>query len=44
MSYLTAPIFALDKTHFNAAGSAAMGKVAAGELKRAVPILAPYID
>ena len=34
----------LDKTHFNAAGSAAMGKVAAEELKRAVPELAPYID
>lgn len=34
----------LDKTHFNAKGSAAMGKVAAAELKRAVPELAPYID
>lgn len=34
----------LDKTHFNAAGSAAMGKVAADELKRVVPELAPYIE
>ena len=34
----------LDKTHFNAEGSAAMGKVVADELKRAVPELAQYID
>jgi lysophospholipase L1-like esterase len=34
----------LDKTHFNAEGSRAMGKVAADELKRAVPELAPYIE
>ena len=34
----------LDKTHFNAEGSAAMGKVVAAELKRAVPELARYID
>jgi lysophospholipase L1-like esterase len=34
----------LDKTHFNADGSRAMGKVVAEELKRAVPELAPYID
>ena len=34
----------LDKTHFNADGSAAMGKVVADELKRAVPELAKYID
>lgn len=34
----------LDKTHFNAAGSAAMGAVVAAELKRAVPELAKYID
>jgi lysophospholipase L1-like esterase len=34
----------LDKTHFNAVGSAAMGRVAAIELKRVVPELAPYID
>ena len=33
----------LDKTHFNAAGSRAMGRVAADELKRVVPALAPYI-
>jgi lysophospholipase L1-like esterase len=34
----------LDKTHFNAEGSAAMGKVVADELKRAVPELAKYIE
>lgn len=34
----------LDKTHFNAEGSAAMGKVVATELKRAVPELAKYIE
>lgn len=34
----------LDKTHFNAEGSLAMGKVVADELKRAVPELAPYIE
>lgn len=34
----------LDKTHFNAEGSAAMGKVVADELKRVVPELAPYIN
>ena len=34
----------LDKTHFNAEGSRAMGKVVAAELKRAVPALAPYIE
>jgi hypothetical protein len=34
----------LDKTHFNAEGSRAMGKVVAAELKRAVPELAPYIE
>ena len=34
----------LDKTHFNAEGSLAMGKVVADELKRAVPELAPYIQ
>ena len=34
----------LDKTHFNAEGSAAMGKVVADELKRVVPELAKYID
>jgi lysophospholipase L1-like esterase len=34
----------LDKTHFNAEGSAAMGRVVADELKRVVPELAPYID
>ncbi|MEY2879651.1 MAG: hypothetical protein RLZZ15_2031 [Verrucomicrobiota bacterium] len=34
----------LDKTHFNAEGSRAMGKVVAAELKRAVPDLAPFIE
>lgn len=34
----------LDKTHFNAEGSRAMGRVVAAELKRAVPELAPYIE
>jgi lysophospholipase L1-like esterase len=34
----------LDKTHFNADGSRAMGRVVAAELKRVVPELAPYID
>lgn len=34
----------LDKTHFNAEGSLAMGKVAADELKRVVPELATYIE
>src|SRR5476651_875597 len=34
----------LDKTHFNAEGSAAMGQVVALELKRVVPELAKYID
>ena len=34
----------LDKTHFNAEGSAAMGAVVAAELKRVVPELAKYID
>ena len=34
----------LDKTHFNAEGSRAMGRVVAGELKRAVPELAPFIE
>ncbi len=34
----------LDKTHFNPAGSAAMGRVVADELKRVVPELAPYIE
>lgn len=34
----------LDKTHFNAEGSRAMGKVVAAELKRAVPELAPFIE
>jgi lysophospholipase L1-like esterase len=34
----------LDKTHFNAEGSRAMGEVAAAELKRAVPELAAYIE
>jgi len=34
----------LDKTHFNAEGSAAMGKVVADELKRVAPELAKYID
>jgi lysophospholipase L1-like esterase len=34
----------LDKTHFNAEGSRAMGHVVAAELKRAVPALAPYIE
>lgn len=34
----------LDKTHFNAEGSKAMGRVVAEELKRVVPELAPYID
>ena len=34
----------LDKTHFNAEGSLAMGKVVAAELKRAVPELAAYIE
>ena len=34
----------LDKTHFNAEGSRAMGRVVADELKRAVPELAPYIE
>jgi hypothetical protein len=33
-----------DKTHFNAEASAAMGKVVAAELKRAVPELAQYIQ
>ena len=33
-----------DKTHFNAEGSLAMGKVVADELKRVVPELAPYIE
>lgn len=33
----------LDKTHFNAEGSRAMGRVAADELKHVVPALAPYI-
>lgn len=37
-------ITVLDKTHFNAAGSAAMGRVVATELKRVVPELAAYID
>jgi lysophospholipase L1-like esterase len=37
-------VMILDKTHFNAEGSAAMGKVAADELKRVVPELAHYID
>ena len=37
-------VMILDKTHFNAEGSAAMGKVVADELKRAVPELAKYID
>jgi lysophospholipase L1-like esterase len=37
-------VIILDKTHFNPAGSQAMGKVVADELKRAVPDLAPYID
>jgi hypothetical protein len=34
----------LDKTHFKADDSRAMGKVVAAELKRAVPELAPYIE
>lgn len=34
----------LDKTHFNAEGSIAMGKVVADELKRVVPELAAYIE
>jgi lysophospholipase L1-like esterase len=34
----------LDKTHFNAEGSRAMGQVAAEELKRVVPELAKYIE
>jgi hypothetical protein len=34
----------LDKTHFNPAGSQAMGKVVADELKRVVPELAAYIE
>ncbi len=34
----------LDKTHFNAEASAAMGKVVADELKRVVPELAKYLD
>ncbi len=34
----------LDKTHFNAEGSLAMGQVVATELKRVVPELAPYIE
>jgi lysophospholipase L1-like esterase len=34
----------LDKTHFNADGSRAMGAVVAAELKRAVPELAKYIQ
>ena len=34
----------LDKTHFNAEGSAAMGKIVADELKRVVPELAKYIE
>lgn len=33
-----------DKTHFNAEGSAAMGKVVAEELKRVVPELSKYIE
>jgi lysophospholipase L1-like esterase len=34
----------LDKTHFNPAGSMAIGKVVSDELKRTVPELAPYIE
>ncbi len=37
-------VMILDKTHFNAEGSAAMGKVVADELKRVVPELAKFID
>jgi len=37
-------VIILDKTHFNAEGSAAMGKVVAEELKRVVPELAKYIE
>jgi lysophospholipase L1-like esterase len=34
----------LDKTHFNAQGSKAIGAVVAGKLKELVPELGPYID
>ncbi len=37
-------VIILDKTHFNAEGSAAMGRVVADELKRVVPELAPYLN
>lgn len=39
----TLPATVLDYTHFNPAGSRAMGPVVADELKRAVPELAQYI-
>jgi lysophospholipase L1-like esterase len=38
------PQTVLDKTHFNPAGSQAIGKVVSDELKRVVPELAPYIE
>ena len=37
------PATVLDKTHFTRVGSYALGPMVAGELKRAVPDLAPYI-
>jgi lysophospholipase L1-like esterase len=38
------PQTVLDKTHFNPAGSQAIGKVVSDELKRVVPELAKYIE
>ncbi len=38
------PKTVLDKTHFNPAGSRAIGRVVSDELKRAVPDLAPFIE
>ena len=40
----TLPDEVLDKTHFNADGSKAIGAVVADRLKKLVPQLAPYID
>ena len=40
----TMPDEVLDKTHFNAQGSKAIGAVVAAKLKDLVPELAPFID
>jgi lysophospholipase L1-like esterase len=40
----TMPVEVLDKTHFNAQGSKAIGAVVAAKLKDLVPELAPFID